>query len=143
MFWWILIVLMLFVGVGVAWTFRTQYGSNEWTLKCIWTNMIVEQSMLEKEYVILELQLWSHNMGPKMMPIKIWFCKNIIPWPFFFFFCWRLNNNYMGIDKYFNKTFVIHLKNIFAFYFWGERNWWPHTHFFYKQIPFYLISIMF
>jgi hypothetical protein len=47
---------MLFVGVGVAWTFRTQYGSDE-HLKCIWTNMIVEQSMLEKEYVILELQL--------------------------------------------------------------------------------------
>lgn len=29
MFWYIFIVLMLFVGVGVAWTFRTQYGSDE------------------------------------------------------------------------------------------------------------------
>ncbi len=103
---------MLFVGVGVAWTFRTQYGSDE-HLKCIWTNMIVEQSMLEKEYVILELQLWSHNIGPKMMPIWIWLCKNIIPCPSFF--GWRLNDNYMGIDKYFNKTFVIHLKTCLHF----------------------------
>jgi len=77
--------------------------------------MIVEQSMSEEEYVILELELWSHNIGPKMMPIRIWLCKNIIPWPFFC--CCKLNDNYMGIDKYFNKTFVICLKTYLNFIF--------------------------
>jgi hypothetical protein len=72
----------------------------------------VRKGICDSRVTTLKSQYWPKDDAYKDLIVQEHYSMS--------FFCWRLNENYMGIDKYFNKAFVIRLKTYLHF-FGGQK----------------------